>query len=279
MKICILCSSFNRANITIIGLSSLIHALRKVPQLSFSVFLLDDASTDGTAELVKQTLPEVHIVKGTGNLFWNRGMVAAYEASKTNEFGTWDAYLLFNDDTVVDTEGVLNFFKQYIYENLHRSTVCVGRLIDPDTRSLTYGAYRRPLRCQPLHLLPVDSIKLVESCDTFNGNFVLIPATAFDEIGGLCSEYWHTYGDIDLGYALSRRGSRIVLIHKFIGTARRNPPADMSTWKKRYKNFFEPPYTIRQIYVFYRRNGCTNNWWLYATGAVLKKIFRIAVGN
>ena len=37
------------------------------------VYLLDDGSTDGTSAAVKNTFPNVHIVEGDGNLFWNRG--------------------------------------------------------------------------------------------------------------------------------------------------------------------------------------------------------------
>lgn len=271
MKACVLCSSFNRAATTVAGLTSLSNALGQVPGLSFTIFLLDDASTDGTAAQVRQALPDVCIVNGTGSMFWNRGMIAAYGAARAAPQGPWDAYLLFNDDTDVDADGVRQLFNHYMQENAAGPTACVGRLVDPDTGISTYGGYRRPLRCHPLRIVPVEPTGAVEACDTFNGNFVLIPGAAFDAIGGLCPDYWHSYGDIDTGYALTRHGARVVLVASPIGTARRNPPVDMSTRAKRYKRMFGPPNSVAQTYAFYRRNGCAANWWLFATGAIVKK--------
>lgn len=279
MRICVLCSSFNRSYTTIAGLTSLSEALEKVHGLNFTIFLLDDASTDGTAEKVHQALPSINIINGTGSLFWNRGMIAAYAASRNSQHDSWDAYLLFNDDTHVNSDGVQNFMEHYIRENKTRSTVCVGRLVDPETGITTYGGYRRLLRCQPLRITPIEPTRAVEECDTFNGNFVLIPSTAFDEIGGLCPEYWHSYGDIDVGYTLTRQGSRIILVEIPIGTARRNPPANMSTVSKRYRRLFGKPNSVSQIFSFYRRNGCTINWWLFATAAIIKKWLTVLTGR
>lgn len=271
MRVCVLCSSFNRASTTLAGLSSLSDALRGVPDLSFSIFLLDDASPDGTASKVREALPDVTIVHGTGAMFWNTGMIAAYEAARAGGNSSWDAYLLFNDDTNVDSDGVRQFFEHYRNANKVEPTACVGRLIDPDTGVSTYGGYICASRHHPLRVAPVESEESTVACDTFNGNFVLIPGASFEAIGGLCSKYWHSYGDLDAGYALTKQGTHILLISAPIGTARRNPPFDMSTCRKRYRRLFGAPNTIAQTYAFYRRNGCAADWWIVATASIIKK--------
>ena len=68
-----LITCFNRKEKTILCLTNLF----KQPLLNnfeLDVFLTDDGCTDGTAEAVGKMFPQVHIIKGDGNLFWNRGM-------------------------------------------------------------------------------------------------------------------------------------------------------------------------------------------------------------
>jgi GT2 family glycosyltransferase len=48
------------------------------PEVTIDVYLVDDGSTDGTAEAVHQAYPQVKILQGDGSLFWNRGMRKAF---------------------------------------------------------------------------------------------------------------------------------------------------------------------------------------------------------
>ena len=52
--------------------------------VSLSVYLTDDGCTDGTVDAVKESFTNTHIIHGNGDLYWNRGMLAAWrEAAKT----------------------------------------------------------------------------------------------------------------------------------------------------------------------------------------------------
>lgn len=62
------------------------------------VYLTDDGCTDGTPEAVRQQFPQVHIIHGDGNLFWNRGMYTAWQEAAKKDY---DFYLWLNDDTFV----------------------------------------------------------------------------------------------------------------------------------------------------------------------------------
>lgn len=276
MKLAVLCASFNRVAVTLQGLGSLEAALGTVPGLEWRVYLLDDASPDGTADAVRERFPEVRVLKGTGGLFWNQGMRRAQAAARQD--GPWDAYLLYNDDSVLIPGAVANLFARYARYNAEAPTVCVGHFLDPDTKAPTYSGYERRSRHFPLTVAPVFPGAEDIPCDTFNGNFVLAPAGPFEKVGGLSNSYNHTYGDIDLGYALARVGVRARVIAPAVGHASRNPPADLSTLAKRWKRHFGGPDSWRQHAAFYRRNTGSALWPAVMTLGLAARLKRALIG-
>lgn len=54
--------------------------------LRLDIYLTDDGCTDGTPEAIKRQFPKVHIIKGDGNLFWNRGMYRAWEEAAKQDY-------------------------------------------------------------------------------------------------------------------------------------------------------------------------------------------------
>lgn len=276
MRLAILCASFNRVAVTLQGLGSLRDALGLVPDLDWRIYLLDDASPDGTAAAVRSRFPEVRVIEGTGNLYWNQGMRRAHAAARAD--GPWDAYLLYNDDSVLIPGAVADFFSRYAAYNAEAPTACVGFFLDPDSGAPTYSGYARKSRHFPLTVAPVFPAGEDIACDTFNGNFVLVPAGPFEALGGLSPSYNHTYGDIDLGYGLGRRGVRRIVIGQPVGHASRNPPADLSTLSKRWKKHFGGPDSWRQHAAFYRRNTDSPLWPAVMTLGLAARVKRALLG-
>ena len=54
---------------------------QQVPGVALDVFVLDDASSDGTSEAVAEQFPEVTVLHGDGELYWNGGMRRAIAAA------------------------------------------------------------------------------------------------------------------------------------------------------------------------------------------------------
>ena len=76
-SVAVLVTCFNRMQITL----RCLRDLTKEPlssTLSLSVYLVDDASTDGTREAVCSEFPAVHLLNGNGHLFWGGGMRLAF---------------------------------------------------------------------------------------------------------------------------------------------------------------------------------------------------------
>ena len=71
--IAVLMTVHNRKHETLACLKSLFQA--KIPEnYSIEVFLTNDGCTDGTPEEIRLLYPSVHILNGSGELYWNRGM-------------------------------------------------------------------------------------------------------------------------------------------------------------------------------------------------------------
>jgi GT2 family glycosyltransferase len=106
-NIAVLLTCFNRKDKTIACLKSLLLTIENynhnaTDKLNLSIFLTDDACTDGTAKAAKEICQEedIHIIKGNGNLYWAGGMRMAWnEALKHKQ--TWNFFLLLNDDTTL----------------------------------------------------------------------------------------------------------------------------------------------------------------------------------
>lgn len=61
---------FNRQQYT----RACLVSLRQQDRTDFRVIVVDDGSTDGTAEMLTDEFPEVEVVTGSGNLFWTAGV-------------------------------------------------------------------------------------------------------------------------------------------------------------------------------------------------------------
>jgi GT2 family glycosyltransferase len=275
MRLAVLCASFNRVETTLVSLSGLWACLGSISGLEPVLFLLDDASPDGTAARVRMQFPTAVVIDGSGDLYWNRGMRQAYLAAR--QAGEWDAYLLFNDDTLVLPAGVRAAFEAYLEQNALTPTACVGSLTDLSGRTTTYGGFRRSGWLSPLSIEVIQMSGVACACDTFHGNFVLVPAKQMDAADPFPAVYHHSYGDIDLGYRLRRDGVRLFVSAQPVGRADRNAPADHSTITKRYKSMLGKPNGLGQLAFFYRRTVPFPLWVAVAILGLTMRVKRVVL--
>lgn len=201
LRLAVLMTCFNRKAVTLASLRALSEAVNGA--FLHTIVLVDDG-TDGTAEEVTAAYPDAILIRGSGSLFWNGGMRVAWQkALETRP----DFFLWLNDDTILRPNAVAELLKRYQQHSSLR-TIVVGRTIDPHSREVSYGGLVRAGAISRLNFRFLTGQEV--SCDTMNGNCVLIPAIAANEVGINSESYRHAFGDIDYGLRARRAGYEIV---------------------------------------------------------------------
>jgi len=212
--------------------------------------MVDDGSTDGTSKAIQEHFPNVNIIPGDGNLYWNRGMHLAWNiASKSDNY---EYYLWLNDDTMIHSYCISTLLES---SNLQKNQIIVGTtnsLIDA-FGTVTYGGRDLNNRL----IIPNGNI---QECQRFNGNIVLIPKYVFDMVGFNDEYFHHGLGDFDYGLRALKLGVKSFIAPQILGTCERHDT--LPTWCNpernildRFKHFSTPTGAqLMGVYTFEKRH-------------------------
>lgn len=212
---CVL-ASHDRCETTLTCLASVTAQTGDVPAVR--ILLVDDGSTDGTAEAVRARFPDVEIVTGDGDLYWAGGMRLGIDTAVARGAHTlW----LVNDDAVLDPDALYRSLT--VAEEWHHRTGVrpwvVGSMRSPDDGSTTYGGWSRRwhvlVRLIPA---PVEATR----CATTSCNSLVVPVDQYLAVGGLDPRFPHLRADHDLGYRASKAGVHLVIAPGHLGTCAAN---------------------------------------------------------
>lgn len=267
MNIAVLLTCFNRKDKTVSCLDNLYSALdfynskNLQSTLSLEVFLVDDGCTDGTANAVMTQFydKKIHIIQGTGSLFWAGGMRLAWSKALT-QHKELDFYLLLNDDTDIflDSLTLLMQTHEYCMKHYNRCGIYSGATCAKSNRELcTYGGdvwvnkftgiFRR-----------LSPSGVPQMCDMANANILLIPSNIVDEIGVFCEDYQHDNADCDYTIRARKRHIPVLLTSEYCGMCD-NDHAKLKdeavrvcamSFKERRKYFQHPVHSIKDYLRF-----------------------------
>jgi GT2 family glycosyltransferase len=237
-RIAVLLAAHNRRAMTVRALDSLLSA---APYFDLTIVLLDDGSTDGTAEAAIDVWPTVTIINGNGNCFWNGGMHRAW--SHALGLGV-DGYFWLNDDVLLDADAMARLAQQWHAQGGAKYPfILVGATRDDAGRRVP-----SPLALK-FERLPIS--EELQTAETFNGNIVLISVATQKKIGINDDQFLHSLGDIDYGLRATRAGIPVLVMPGTLGRCNNNAPIAYNTGTL--------PDRIRRITS--HRGIPVRNWW------------------
>lgn len=193
----------NRKELTLGCLRSLAQC--DLTGVDLHVIVVDDGSTDGTADALRDDFPHVEVIRGDGNLWYTGGMNVGLAAALKHDP---DYILAINNDCEFDPQ-----FLQHMLSTAERNprSVVGAVLIRWDDResvfqvapkwNVWWGGMRHWVK-QTIHTLPREPWKV----ELIVGNCVLFPATAIREVGLMDAKRLPQYGDAEYTPRMRRAG-------------------------------------------------------------------------
>lgn len=231
-SIAVLLTVHNRKSKTLKCLQ-LLYSQRLLEDYQINVYLTDDGCSDGTPEAIRELFPQVHIIPGDGNLYWNRGMYNAWKEAAKEDY---DFYLWLNDDTFVYSNMLSTLIQASKCKN--HQAIIVGATQSTNHQQPTYGGRLRNGK------IPEPNGKLIP-VHHFNGNIVLVPKFVFQKLGNLDYYFTHSKGDFDYGLRAGKAGIEIFQADVFLGECELHESLDKwcnpeVPFKQRWKMLHRP---------------------------------------
>lgn len=208
IKIEVVTPVHNRKELTLNCLRSLAAADQS--GLDLHVIVVDDGSTDGTADALRSEFPEVEIVSGEGNLWYTGGMNAGLAAALKHDP---DYVLAINNDSEFDPSFLQNMIATA--EDNARSVVGAV-LVNWDDRTsifqvapkwnVWWGGMRHWVK-QTTNTLPRGPWKV----ELIVGNCVLFPAEAIREVGLMDAKHLPQFGDAEYTPRMRKAGWTLLI--------------------------------------------------------------------
>jgi O-antigen biosynthesis protein len=234
---------------------SLAYAAQKRPGMQSEIFVVDNASEDGSVEMVRNQFPDVHCIANTENV----GFARANNMALTRARGA--CLLLINPDTLVQEDTVDVMLRAFDDDPKIGMAGC--KILNPDgtlqlacrrgfptpwvaftkisglstlfPRSKMFGKYNVTYR-DPDRSYEVDAI---------SGSFMMMRREAYEQVGGL-DETFFMYGeDLDWCYRTQKAGWEIMyiadtqIIHYKGESTRRSDIDEIRTFYKAMSVFVE----------------------------------------
>lgn len=188
----------------------------------FRVILVDNGSSDGSVELVRQKYPLVKIIMNDKNLGFGKANEVGINAGKS------DFIALLNNDTVVDKRWLLTLVNSML-EDESVASACSKLLFmnNPGVVNGVGGGMNFLGYGFDMGMYDNDSGSPGKIRDVFFpcAAACLIKRAAFEEVGGFDHKFFMYHEDVDLGWRFRLRGYRVtcvpesVVYHAFGGTS------------------------------------------------------------
>lgn len=253
-EIAVLLTSHNRKEKTLACLASF-YLAQKPKGYTFDIFLVDDGSTDGTSDAIKENYPAVNIVSGNGNLFWAGGMRLAWKKAMSQK--EYYAFLLLNDDVILFNDFLDNLIisENHALSKFGKKGIYSGATIDNTTSRITYGGEKITKNNFIVRRKLLTPKEVSQQCDLTNANILWISKETIDLIGFFDERFTHGIADFDYSLRAIKKGIPVYLAPNIGGVCLfdhgQNWKSNTSSLKERIAYLKSPKGLAYKEYMYY----------------------------
>jgi N-acetylglucosaminyl-diphospho-decaprenol L-rhamnosyltransferase len=200
----ILIVSWNSAELIIPCVRSIEAKTRNVRH---EIIVVDNGSTDGSAQRIRKTFPEVRLIENPENLGFARAVNLALDTVSGRYTFLLNPDILFRNDAA----SILSRF----LDGRPEAGIAGGRLFNSDgSPGVSFGrfpafrdAVNRSMGGSPNYGIPFDPTQTDPGkVDWISGADLMIRSDFFRELGGLDPSYFFSFEDVDLCLRAARLG-------------------------------------------------------------------------
>ncbi len=232
---------FNRLEMTL----QCMEAIQQQTYTDYRVIVIDDGSTDGTAETVKKKYPGTEVLHGNGHFYWTKCVNTALQYLQPIMKET-DFVLHINNDTTFDKTYIQNLVN---FHDKHPNSILGSLSYDPDSKMVSHlGIYHSPwtpfmkqnYREEEIDLSRLEGIEYLETIN-ISARGMLLPAYVINKVGLLDEQNFPQYrSDEDYGIRCKKAGFNIYIpTNAIVYNSRLNTGWDHTIHKVTFKQFYK----------------------------------------
>ncbi len=205
-------------------LQNLIHSIEKASEnISTEIIVVDNASTDGSNELLKSKFPFIKLIENKINLGFGKANNIGLRIAKGNYI------VMINPDAIVSEDTFSKMIK--FFEENPEAGLATPKILNPDG-SLQLGCRRsfpgpwtsfcrvtglsglfpnsKLFARYNLTYLPENQTFEV---DAISGSFMMVNREVYEKVGGFDEQFFMYGEDLDLCYRIQNAGYKVFYVH------------------------------------------------------------------
>jgi len=265
MKLSILVPIHNRLKETQRTLQNLFESLGQVDHADavFEVIVIDDGSKDGSGDWIKLHHPSIHVLKGSGNLWWsgamNRGADFALHQLQADFIVCWNNDIVCHPDYFKNLMDILRsgdhpFIGSIVYD------------LDKKSEIISFGWNFNPMTGKSAWSdsgdIPDAGLAKIVKADWTGGMGTIIHGKIFEKTGFWDARAFPQYkGDTDFCLRAKKAGFQLMIYSdlKIWADFKKSGMAPGPSWLRLLNSLFSrrSDFQIRTEYLFIKRHGAS----------------------